>query len=463
MLDPHNQFWTWLLKRWMLPAGDHLFGSKMMARLRFLEEAQWWRPERLYDERNESLRNLIHTVYNEVPFYRERMGAAGVTPKEIRTAEDLHKLPITTKASLRNNYPDKTTRATGRKTFENRTSGSTGYNFCVRTDSETEGWYRASFLSALQWTGWQIGDAHVQTGMNLKRNLERRLKDTMFRCRYVSAFRLDDSHLDEILRYLERNRIQFLWGYPSSIYFLARRATELKWNQPLRSIVTWGDTLFPQYRRMIEAAFKTRVFDQYGCAEGIQISAQCGVENTYHVHTLDVVVEYLDDKAEPVREGETGHLVLTRLFAGPMPLIRYRVGDVGVSARSRICSCGRGYEVMDSILGRETDFVLTPSGNRLIVHFFRAIFERFPQIDSFQAVQESPGSVLLRVVPAKDFSETTLPEIVSVMKNKGAADLNFEVEVVNEIPLTAGGKRRFVISKLAQPLLAESDQLLKQQ
>ena len=61
--------------------------------------------------------------------------------------------------------------------------------------------------------------------------------------------------------------------------------------------------LHPHYRREIERVFRTRVFDTYGCGEGFQIAAQCGTANTYHVHSLDVIVEYVDDEGRPVAAG----------------------------------------------------------------------------------------------------------------------------------------------------------------
>jgi phenylacetate-CoA ligase len=354
---------------------------------------------------------------------------------------------------LRSSYPHLTTRPTGRKTYEARSSGSTGANFVVRQDSETAGWYRASFLLACEWAGWRIGEPHVQTGMTLTRNRGRWLKDLLLRCHYVSASDLCDHRLDQTLNLIERDRIQHLWGYPGSLYFIARRALEKGWNRPLGSIITWGDNLYPQYRSTIEAAFKTGVFDTYGCAEGIQIAAQCGRMNTYHVHTPDVIVEFLDNQESPVPPGQAGNLVLTRLHAGPMPLIRYQVGDIAVRGGTRQCQCGRGYEVMGSIQGRDTDVVVTPSGNRLIVHFFTGIFEHFPEIESFQVTQESLGSMVLRLVPTKEFSPDSTANIISKLREKGASDMRIDVELVSEVPVSPSGKQRFVISKVSKPFV----------
>ena len=144
------------------------------------------------------------------------------------------------------------------------------------------------FALALEWANWEIGEPHVQTGMTSKRSLEKTLKDALLGCHYVSAFDLSDTRLDETLKLLDRYGIQYLWGYPGSIYYLARRATERGFHRPLLSVATSGDNLHAHYRKSVEAAFETRVFDTYGCAEGVQIAAQCGheIHITYMLWTL---------------------------------------------------------------------------------------------------------------------------------------------------------------------------------
>jgi phenylacetate-CoA ligase len=447
--DLKSRSWSWLLKNAVLPLGDLAFGQRMMRRFRFLEQAQWWDVERLRAYRDRSLCSVIDVAYREVPFYRDLMIKHSVRPTDVRRKDDLFKLPVITKEMLRPGYPHLTTRVTGKKTYDVATSGSTGTNFFVKEDSETTGWHRASFLLALQWAHWEFGEPHVQTGMAPTRSLEKKLKDTLLRCYYISAFNLSDSQLDQTLNLLDSHRIQYLMGYPGSLYFLARRAQERGYNSPLRSVVTWGDNLYPHYRQLIEKSFKARVFDTYGCAEGMQISAQCGRGNTYHIHNLDVIVEFLDDEGNPVRQGQRGNIVLTRLHSGPMPLLRYRVGDVGVAGNGRRCDCGRGYEIMESIEGRDTDVVITPNGNRLIVHFFTGILEYFSEIEAFQVVQESIDNILILIVPTQQFSDETKERIVSALQEKGATGIGISVQLVDEIPLTAGGKRRFVISKAA--------------
>ena len=439
--------YTNLLRDYLLPVGDLFFGQRMMQRLKYLEKNQYLTSQQINAKQSLALQKLITVAYNEVPLYRNLMEARGIQPHHIQSAVDLPKIPIITKEMFRSAYPLGVTRKTGQKTYEAKTSGSTGENFVVLEDAYTAGWYRASFMLALEWSGWQIGEPHLQTGMTLTRSWDRRLKDRLLRCHYFSAYNLEDEHLDEILEEIEHHKLKYIWGYPGSLYYLAKQAQKVGWNQPLKAAVTWGDTLFPHYRNLIESVFKTKVYDTYGCAEGIQIAAQCEFGN-YHLHALDVVVEFLDDQAQPVKAGEIGNIVVTRLHPGPMPLIRYAIGDMGVPSNEESCPCGRGFPLMQSIQGRNAEIVTTPSGNRLIVHYFTGIMEHFSEVDSFQVVQTRTDQLIIKILPRSEPSEVLSSRIVSAIKQKGAEDLDILVEYVSEIPLPPTGKHRFVISQI---------------
>jgi phenylacetate-CoA ligase len=261
---------------------------------------------------------------------------------------------------------------------------------------------------------------------------------------------LSERNFSRVLDLLERKRIRHLWGNPPSVNFLARRVSRGGWNAPLDTVVTWGDNLYKPYRTKIEAAFQTKVFDTYGCAEGFQIAAQCGTGQNYHVHELDVIVEILDDEGLPVAPGEAGNVVVTRLHPGPMPLIRYQVGDIAVRGAREQCPCGRVWEQFGGIHGRDTDVVFTPSGARLNGHFFAALMEHFPEIAFVQVVQEALSSVVVNVVLAADFHAPAnwRGKALSVLKESGAQDLRIEIEIVDEIPRCASGKRLLVVNKL---------------
>jgi phenylacetate-CoA ligase len=441
---------SWVTRNVLLRAGDLVWKQGMIRRLSFLEEAQWWPRERVLEYRNRQLRTLLEIAYNQVPFYRSLFDQYSIDVRNINSAEQLRQLPIVTKSMLTPQYPTGTTRNTGQKTYETSSSGSTGKNFRIREDSETAGQYRAAFMLALGWAGWQVGESHMQTGIMPQRSRDRRLKDYLLRCHYVSAYRFDDQQVDAALDALEYKHIRHLWGYPGSLYHLAKRASQRGWNRSMKTLVTWGDNLYPHYRSVIESVFGNSVFDTYGCGEGFQIAAQCGNGSHYHLQSLDIIAEFLGDDGNPVPEGELGNIVITRLHPGPMPLIRYRVGDMGIPAGQKLCACGRGFEMMKSVQGRDTDIVVTPAGNRLVVHFFTGLIERFEEVDCFQVVQNEISSMIVRLVPARTGAiNSRVEEMIRATLREYGADLQINIEIVSEIPLAVSGKRRFVINNIS--------------
>jgi phenylacetate-CoA ligase len=111
---------------------------------------------------------------------------------------------------------------------------------------------------------------------------------------------------------------------------------------------------------------------------------------------------------------------------------------------------------MRSVDGRITDVVVTPAGNRLIVHFFTGILEHFREIDTFQVVQETAADLVVRIVPTKEWRLESEECIRAALVNPGISGMKVHIETVKEIPLTAGGKRRFVISKVGPARSDES-------
>jgi phenylacetate-CoA ligase len=290
-----------------------------------------------------------------------------------------------------------------------------------------------------------MGQPHLQTGMSLRRGITKRLKDVAFRCTYTSAFDLTDRAMDATLRRIDRRGIRALFGYASSIYVLARYLEKRELQRRMDCIFTWGDSLFPHYRDVIERVFLCRVNDCYGLGEGLQCAAQCEQHDALHEAMHGVIMEIVDHDGMPLPAGTLGRVVVTRLAAGPMPLIRYDTGDVASFVGGR-CTCGRALRRISRIQGRATDIVTTPAGDRLIVHFFTQIFEMIPQIAQFQVRQERPEAISILYVKGAGFDESILDAVRSQIVANCVFPLEIVFTEVDAIPLEKSNKRRFVIS-----------------
>lgn len=444
-----KSLYNYICKNVLLPLGDRLSRQRVMQYYSFINHAQWWDRERLHEYQSRELVQAVRAAYEQTTFYRELYDNHHIKPRDIQTRDDLSKLPIVTKDMLREAYPEHCTIKTARPWQEFSTSGSTGKPFTVRMDNDSMSRARALMFLRANYTGWDMGDPYLQTGMTLNRGLVKKVKDLVLRVTYVSAFNLSDDVLDEYLKTIEERQIKFVMGYAASLFCLAKRAEQVGFNNKLSGVVSWGDNLFSHYRKLIEKQFQCRVTDSYGCGEGIQVSAQCGQSNgAYHIFTPHVAVEFTRD-GWPVAPGEIGEIVLTRLNPGAMPLIRYNVGDLGRGSSRENCPCGRGLELMESIEGRDSDIITTPNGNKLIVHFFTGIFEYAKTIDAFQIIQEKPGEIVVKIVPMRDFRNEDWEKIKGEIIEKGDPELKINMEIVKEIPVEKSNKRRFVILRIA--------------
>ena len=431
----------------IFPLGDILTRQRIMSLFDFYSRAQWWDRERLCQIQNKYLRKVVATAYKEVPFYEEYYNANNVNVDDVREVKDLVRLPIVTKDVLRKYYPERCTRPTRWPISECYTSGSSGKPFGVKIDNLTHSHARALMFLRAEFSGWNIGDSFLQFGMTGERGVVKRIKDILLGTEYMLAYDLSDESLDKCLEVLETKRLKFLMGYPGSIFCLAKRAQEVGFSTKMRGIVTWGDNLYNFYRTTIEKQFGCKITDTYGCGEGIQIAAQCE-KGIYHTFMPHLAVEVVDADGFPVKAGEIGNILLTRLNAGVMPLIRYKIGDIGRKAYATKCECGRGLESLLSIDGRDSDIIITPSGNRLIVHFFTGIFEYYTSVDTFQIVQESPCEITVKIVPRPNFELNHWEKIKRQILERGDRDLKIKMELVEDISLPDSNKRRFVVSRV---------------
>jgi len=122
--------------------------------------------------------------------------------------------------------------------------------------------------------------------------------------------------------------------------------------------------LLESERAVMEQAFGVPVTNRYGCEEVSLIACECEQHSGLHINSDHIVAEFLREDGTPCSPGENGRIVVTELINFGMPLIRYEVGDWGVPS-DRLCPCGRGLPMMESLAGRTADFLRALDGSRV--------------------------------------------------------------------------------------------------
>jgi len=222
-----------------------------------------------------------------------------------------------------------------------------------------------------------------------------------------------------------------------------------------RLLAAHGESLDLWTRRALASAFAREPLDGYGTSEQGIVAWQCGAVDLYHVNHEAVVVEVLDDGGRPVSPGGTGELVLTGLWNPLMPILRYRIGDIGTLA-DRPCACGYRLPALRAITGRTMDWVVDGNGRRVAPQ--RLWIEMDPRdwaavlrvVRRYQVHQEHDGTVLVDIVARGRLPEAFVDTVLARYRGVLGQQAVVKVRQVGEIPLDPSGKFRLISSALGR-------------
>lgn len=459
--DPSLPFWRSLYFKFyilLFPLHHWTISYNAARHYRDFKKSQWLSREQLRAYQNLRLRQLMIHAYHHVPFYREFFEREGLKPEDIKTLEDLQRFPCIDKKSVRENLflgimSDNHDKKNIQKV---QTSGSTGEPFVVFAEKKQLEMRWAATQRSLEWTGYQFGDRQVRLwhkylGMKKNEIVKEILDAKLTRRKFIPAYEISDDNLEKYVSDMMRYRPVLLDGYAESYHLLARflKYNKYKGHKP-KGIMSSGQTLPNESRKIIEETFGCGVFDKYGGREFVGgVAYQCEVRNGYHVVDECNIVEILKD-GRPAVPGEVGEVVITELNNYAMPLIRYKIGDLAVQRDPQeVCPCGRGLSLIGEIQGRIQAIVIGTDNQFIPGTFFnRVFFKHDAAIRQYQVIQEKQGELRLKIIKANLFTDKVLAEIFSDIRMHMGHDLRIHVEFVEEIPLGRTGKRQYCISLL---------------
>lgn len=444
---------AWIRRNIVLPAWDGLRGYSTHNKLRELEVSQWLSPDEISDLQWNRLRKLLHHAWDNVPYYRQAMVQVGVTPDELADSRSLEPLPTLTKTTI---YQQRD-QLIGRnipisRHIENSTSGSTGEPLRFLEDRCQESWSQAATWRAQAWSGASLGERHAYLwgsdfDVSVYEGLAGQVRSTLWNRLTVPAWRLSKDTALPFLEAFRRYRPRVLVGYAGALYHWARLLEFKRHTIPgLRGIVSTAENLFDEWRTEIEATFGVPVFDRYGARDLKIVGQECPEHKGLHITAENCYLEILQGE-RPAPPGELGEIVITRLENPVMPFIRYRTGDLGVTSGQN-CSCGRGLPLLDRVEGRVQDALQTPDGRVITGPFFGRLMRQCPEIVEYQVHQTDLTHLLIKVVTNPPRNLPSRGKIKEAICDYLGDTVLVEFELVDEIPLTKSGKRRFIISHL---------------
>ena len=319
--------------------------------------------DEMSDLQGKRLHKLVELVYHNVPFYREKMQALDLTPEDIRSIEDIRKLPFTTKQDLRDNYPTGLQAAHQSEIVRvHASSGTTGNPTIVGyTRRDLEIWKECS-ARALTAYGVTRNDVFsVGYGYGLFTGG----LGAHYGVEYVGATVIPTStgNTDKHLRLLRDLKITGIACTPSYALYLAEAMERNGMTRDdicLRIGAFGAEPWTENMREEIEARLGLQAYNLYGLSEiiGPGVSYECVCKNGSHIAEDHFYPEIINpDTLEPQPYGTTGELVFTTLTKTGMPLLRYRTKDL-CSLIGEKCDCGRTNVRMTRIIGRSDDMLI---------------------------------------------------------------------------------------------------------
>jgi phenylacetate-CoA ligase len=431
------------------------FGGIFKEEYEGFKKREEYSKEQWYEYQTLQLRKMLLHSFNTVPYYKHAFTNAGFTTSKFEKFEltQLATLPILEKNTLRekgtsdllSNKPE-----FGGSFYSS--SGSTGtptrimysYNMHQRLsavyEARVRNWAGVSKDNARGMIGGRrvIANGVARPPYYRYNAIEKQV--------YLSAYHISRNTVADYVKGLKKYNTEYLVGYAASNYTLARFIKEAGASVPkMKAVLTSSEKLTPSMRATIADVYKCKVHDAYSGVEW------CGLisENEHRQLLISPDCAYLEiikSDGTSASPGEEGELVCTGFLNYDQPLIRYKIGDVVKLSADQYTKCGRSFGVVDEIIGRVEDTVIGKDGREMVR--FHAIFANLPNVVKGQVVQEDYEHFTVNV-QTKGLTATEKETIDKRMKSQ-LGNIELVINELSDIPVSANGKFKAVISKLVQ-------------
>lgn len=407
---------------------------------------------------SQRLSATVKRVYDNVPFYREKMLAAGITPDDIQTVEDLKKLPFSYKQDLRDTYPYGLFAVPLKDVVRlHASSGTTGKQIVVGyTANDMEVWDTcvARALTAAGCTEEDI--VHVSYGYGLFTGGLG--ADGGARKIGATAVPVSSGNTQRQVTILKDFGSTILCCTPSYALHIAEvlyASGMTKDDISLKAGIFGAEPWTNEMREKIQELLGITAYDIYGLTEiiGPGVAFECKEQSGMHINEDHFIVEVIDpDTGEVLPEDTQGELVFTCITKEAFPIIRYRTRDIGIITR-KPCSCGRTLVKMTKPRGRTDDMLIIRGVNVFPSQIETVLLEK-GYTANYQIVVDRENnfdSIEVRVeISNENFSDTVkalsnrAKELSEALKNLLGVNAKVTLMEPNSIPRSEGKAVRVI-------------------
>lgn len=398
-----------------------------------LNKSQWWSLDQLEEFQDQRLISITKYAYDHIPAYRKKLEAAKVKPRDIRSKDDLWKLPIIARLDIQNNDDFVSKKRISGTLYSGGSTGSTlkyyesAKSGKIRWNAHLRGW---------SWNGYVPGNklAVISSAQGLVKN-----ENTIHLTGELTNENLRDN-VEQLIEF----KPQHLRGYVSSLYILGKYCLEndIKLDGII-SIDPISENLYDFQKEIMEKAFDCKVFEEYCCNDGGACAWECNAHEGLHYCMERAIIEDID-----------GEMVVTDLWNKAMPFIRYKNGD-SVQFINKKCSCGRELPLI-KVKGRDNDVIITKNGvispTFLIFHTMGGYWYKNKEysyksgIRDIQFIQKHDSILEVNIVKNPHCKDQEIKDLETKL-SEIAFGLEMKFNFVEDIPTTKKGKRAFIINE----------------
>ena len=422
---------------------------------RFLEDSQWRPIDEILAFQQGELRRLVAHAHQNVPYYGRTMAEYGVTPADVRSLDDLMKLPILSRDQARQFASERRSIGDPVVAIEKATGGTTGEPLKFGYERSSEYWRQATKWRGYGWAGFRPGDVSLHfwgaSTANMSRNKRWKIAaDRAFRREhYYDCNHRSETQMQGVVDAIVAKRPRVLLCYTQAGVDLARFINERglrRWDK--LPVLCGAERLLPKDRPAMEQAFGEVVFETYGSREVMLMGSECEAHDGLHASMENVIVEIVvrdGSSARPAKPGELGEVVITDLHNLAMPFLRYANGDLAVAGGAERCRCGRGLSRFGPVEGRVADTLIDGQGARVNGLVFNVVFTNYSHVvRQFQAIQHKDKRITLNVVLIRDLEPAERADIEGHLR-RYFPGIELQLVPVSEISPSKNGKRRVVL------------------
>ncbi len=420
--------------------------------LKIIRETEILTKQELDEFQYEKTRSILEYAEKNVPWYQKQFAEYGISSKNFVNLSDIKKFPLLTKEEIRNNLDLFISKEFNKnKLIYVTTGGSTAIPFGFYQPSNLEKIDLAFFEHHWGWVNCSLKELSVVLRGEFVGNEQKYFdyKPSKNEWRF-STYYLNEKTFPIYLKKLNEIKPAFIQAYPSAAELFANLLLESKLQLEFipKAIMLGSENIYNEQIEFIEKAFNTRVHTWYGQAERVCLAAWTKNSKLFHVFPQYGLTELIDSSGnEIIEEDQTGEIIATGFYNFAMPFIRYRTMDLATYT-NQMSPDGFNYRLLKRIEGRIQELIVTSTGRLISMTAINMHDETFDNVKQFQFYQDTPGKIILKILPSNKFSDKDLQRIYDSLKFKLGSDTNLDIVLVDSIPRTRSGKLRFLEQKL---------------